>query len=181
MMPSPTSCDAHNDARSFALSAPSRFRIPPKTGTAKLFSTMSTVFASPLDATALAANGPPPARSQVVISMYSVRRPASLMLPVTIASMKSGVESESRSRRATGSINRRDCSPAPTTPGSPASQPRSTRHAARGFIAPYVRAASLLLTCAAMWVHQEAMQPTFGVDEEFLLTDPETREPVAKK
>ena len=24
------------------------------------------------------------------------------------------------------------------------------------------------------------MQPTFGVDEEFLLTDPETREPVAK-
>ena len=56
------------DARSLILSTPNFFSSGLKTGTVRLFSTMSTVFAMPVDATALAANGPPPARSHVVKS-----------------------------------------------------------------------------------------------------------------
>src|SRR5271167_651356 len=110
MTPRPTSCDAHSDARSLTLSAPSLFSSGLRIGTVRLFSTMSTVLAIPVDATALAANGPPPAMSQVVISMYSVCRPDSLTLPVTIRSMKSRVDQGRRRIFETGSWRPRCCS-----------------------------------------------------------------------
>ena len=69
MMPRPTSCEAHNDARTAALSAPSIFSSGPKTGPMNMLCTISAVLAIPVEAIALAAKGPPPAASHVVINM----------------------------------------------------------------------------------------------------------------
>jgi hypothetical protein len=72
MMPRPTSCEAHSEARVAALSAPSTFSSGPKTGPTNMLCTVSAVLAIPVEAIALAAKGPPPAASHVVISMRSV-------------------------------------------------------------------------------------------------------------
>src|ERR1700693_6100743 len=117
MRPRPTSCDAHSDARSLTLSAPSLFSSGLRIGTVRLFSTMSTVLAIPVDATAPAANGPPPAMSQVVISMYSVCRPDSLTLPVTRRR-----RSRATARRGAGGVGAPPGAPPPPPPAAVADQ-----------------------------------------------------------
>src|SRR6516225_9744166 len=141
MMPSPTSWDAHNDARTATLSAPSIFRIGPNIGPMNMLSTISAVLAIPVDAIALAAKGPPPAASQVVISMCNVRRPTWLTPPATIRSMNSGVPKGNRSIFATGSRSPRDgSSRRGMVSGSPV---RAQRSSVAGFGEPRQHMGSL--------------------------------------
>src|SRR6185312_9619280 len=90
------------------LSAPSILSNGLNTGPMNIDCTISAVLASPVDAIALAAKGPPPAASHVVSSMYNVVRPAWLTPPVMIRSMNSGVPNGKRSIFATGSRSPRD-------------------------------------------------------------------------
>ena len=127
------------------LSAPSIFNNGPKNGPTNMLSTISAVLATPVDAMALAAKGPPPAASQVVINMCNVRRPTWLTPPVTIRSMNSGVPKGNRSIFATGSRSPRDGSARRgMVSGSPA---RDQRSSAAGVGAPrqlgHVRVRSL--------------------------------------
>src|ERR1700692_2986107 len=124
MMPRPTNCEAHNDARMAALSAPSIFSTGPKIGPMNMLCTISAVFAIPVEAIALAANGPPPAASHVVISRYNVWRPTWLAPPVMIRSMNSGVPNGKRSIFATGSSS-------PRAAESVRDQPRHPRMSAQ--------------------------------------------------
>src|SRR6516162_7934768 len=141
MMPRPTSWEAHSDARTATLSAPSIFNSGPKIGPTNMLSTSSAVLAIPVDAIALAAKGPPPAASQVVINMYNVRRPTWLAPPVTIRSMNSGVPKGNRSIFATGSRSPRDgSSRRGMVSGSPV---RAQRSSVAGFGAPRQHMGSL--------------------------------------
>ena len=106
----------HNsDALNLTLSAPSLFSSGSRTGPMNSLCTVSTVVLRPAAAMPLAANGPPPAMSQVVISIISVRRPTSFVFPETMRSMNSGTPNGRRSLCATGSSSPRGgCSRRPT-------------------------------------------------------------------
>src|ERR1700759_2671240 len=103
MMPTPITCEEHSAARNVIWSAPNALSSGSKTGPMNSPCATSTVLASPAVAIALAANGPPPVASLVVISMCSFPRPAWLTPPRMTRSMKSGVRNGRRSLRATGS------------------------------------------------------------------------------